>query len=361
MKKSALLSALSVSLCFYISPLAFSQETYVRKPLPAPDFFVPQKDVQYQEKLPPFPQPELPNEQIEQALPEQPKFQPVPPQTKPVTHELEFNPSLDVNLGENQSSAENTPKYKQEYDAYLQDLNSIALTGKAPNNPELNKDLSALSNDTRINVNNSGMFEPQSFNKYDNTSFTLVQNMPDRQPALVSSDAKIIDTVEVLNIPKSLKKQKNSVDSSNVVPPSTEYKNNTDEVTNVSSKNDEQNVDENLNNSAQNVVIDSITSPEVAAYFRGTNPFIASGPSYQSEEEHKVLEVKDEISEPLPDIQNNSENEQSFEESNEVENTITEVLPLNTPPKISKSKSSSKSSSHSSGKSSFGLGPNMVR
>lgn len=356
MKKYALLSALSVSLCCNFCCGAFAQGTYVRKPLPAPDFFVPQEDIQYQEKLPPFPQPELPSPQIEQieySAPEIPKFQPVQSQDKPKANEPEFNPNLDVELNSSQNTSEKKPKYTQEYDAYLKDLNTIAQTGKAPYNSELDNDLSALADDSRIDIKNSRSFSPQSFNKLQDNSLVVAQAFPETQPALVTSDTKIIDTVEVLNIPKSLQKPDTSEK------PVQEEKSASTTISETSnsslSTNDDLN-NKNLSNTGNkdtpNLVVDSITSPEVAAYFRGTNPFIAPDPIQKSENEHKVLDIIEENS----DIEEvSSETEKVLEAPDEDEQKP--ILPLNSPDDSNKSITRSFSSS----KPSFGLGPNMVR
>lgn len=136
---------------------------YVRKPMPAPNFFVPQKALPQPEKLPPFYMPEpaaaprvvTPDIPAETATFEQEEVI-TDEETSPVE---EFNPNLDVSLPQPEEAVkpENTePKYKQEYDAYVKDLEAIAETGEAPANPELKKDLEKMNSEERLKVDEDG-------------------------------------------------------------------------------------------------------------------------------------------------------------------------------------------------------------
>jgi len=47
-------------------------------------------------------------------------------------------------------SEDGRPEYKKEYDAYMQDLEVIAQTGRAPRNIKLEDDLAKMSSDAKI-------------------------------------------------------------------------------------------------------------------------------------------------------------------------------------------------------------------
>ena len=150
-----------------ISPQVHAQKPggYVRKPMPAPNFFVPQKALPQPEKLPPFniPEPEIPAAITTQNTPHNPEpditFERQEQTDLPEsTQEEEFNPNLDITLPETSidNKESSMPKYKQEYDAYVKDLNVIAETGQAPANPELEKDLEKLNSEDRLEVDEDG-------------------------------------------------------------------------------------------------------------------------------------------------------------------------------------------------------------
>ena len=139
---------------------------YVRKALPQPAFFVPQKDIQYQEKLPPFNLPPQPAEvkvqtTVEKVQYSEPAFQPeVISDNKEESIPDEFNPNLDITLPEvPQEKAEPqaaTPKYQQEYAAYVKDLQAIEQSGQALPNQELEDDLAQMGSEQRLEVDAGG-------------------------------------------------------------------------------------------------------------------------------------------------------------------------------------------------------------
>lgn len=139
---------------------------YVRKALPQPAFFVPQKDIQYQEKLPPFNLPPQPAEvkvqtTVEKVQYSEPAFQPeVISDNKEESVPDEFNPNLDITLPEvPQEKAEPqaaTPKYQQEYAAYVKDLQAIEQSGQALPNQELEDDLAQMGSEQRLEVDAEG-------------------------------------------------------------------------------------------------------------------------------------------------------------------------------------------------------------
>lgn len=359
MKKFVLLTALSVGLGLNFGSWAVAQERFVRKPLPQPDFFVPKKDVEYQEKLPPFNLPEP--KPVVDNTPEPINFQPVQKQNIP-QQELEFNPNLDVNLETppDLPNDEETPKYKQEYNAYLEDLNTIAQTGQAPKNIDLENDLSALSNDARLDVNDNGIISPQTNKQELINPMAFAQVLPTQQALSVTSDAEIIDSVEVINLPESLKKKKKT----QIENDSSAYSNPFAQAENLNNFTEENLPEENfISENSPSQPISPI--PEVAAHFRGgSNPF-APQSTNTSPEPHSgsLAENTPEptLEEPAP-----------VEETEKTQEELLPVAPLIEPqrddePKVSRNMGRrSRSSSNSSGSAigsgaSFGLGPNMVR
>ena len=353
MKKFALLTVLSLGIGLGFENLGLAQERYVRKPLPQPDFFVPQKDVEYQEKLPPFYIPEV-QPQVEPEAQEAPKsieFQPQQQNQTQPTPEPEFNPNLDINLDSSApvTKEEETPKYKQEYDAYLKDLSVIAQTGKAPYNGDLEADLSTLSDDTRLEVSEEGKISPHSSNEELINPMALAQVLPAQTPANVSTEAKIIDSVEVINLPETLQKAKDS-----------SADNATEEYDNPFAQAAE--INSNKANAPAQVVV---PTPEVAAHFRGgSNPFAPQNTTEPAETS------PDSLTEALPEI--TPEENTSEEETESTQEETFSPAPAVEPqrddgPRVSRNagrrarKSSSSSSSSVGSGASFGLGPNMVR
>lgn len=72
----------------------------------------------------------------------------------------EFNPNLDITLPEvPQEKAEPqaaTPKYQQEYAAYVKDLQAIEQSGQALPNQELEDDLAQMGSEQRLEVDAEG-------------------------------------------------------------------------------------------------------------------------------------------------------------------------------------------------------------
>ncbi len=345
MKKLALLTVLSLGFGLGFENLSLAQEKYVRKPLPQPGFFVPQKDVEYKETLPPFYIPEV-QPQVEPEAQEAPKsieFQPQQQKQAQPNPEPEFNPNLDINLDNSTPVTKEgeTPKYKQEYEAYLKDLSVIAQTGKAPYNSDLEADLSALSDDSRLEVNEDGKISPHSSNEELINPMALAQVLPPQEPSTVNTEAQIIDSVEIINLPEELQKTKDS-STDNV----------TEEYDNPFAQGEELNSDK-TNIPAQVVA----PSPEVAAHFRGgSNPFAP-------QKVYLPAEIADNQSEET--VAENTPKEELQTETYTPPQIV--VQDQDDGPKVSRSagrrtrKSSSSSSSSVGSGASFGLGPNMVR
>ena len=352
MKQLAFLTVLSLGIGLSVS-LAAAQERYVRKPLPQPDFFVPQKDVEYQEKLPPFYIPEV-QPQAEAVVEESSptiEFQPQANSQPKASSEPEFNPELDVKLDDPAPlpTTDETPKYQQEYNSYLQDLSAIAQTGQAPKNPELENDLSALSNDNRLEVKEDGQISPRSSSEELINPMALAQALPQQNSMPVSTEAQIIDRVEIINLPDSLKQKKKS--SLSETEPEN-YENPFAQAEEISLP--KGNSTTNDTAPAQPV----IANPEVAAHFRGgSNPFAPQTIPEPSDTENTVAAD----SEPSPEAEE-TQSEESVAEEPQPLPALTEPQPSREP-KISRNagrRSRSSSSSMGSG-ASFGLGPNMVR
>ena len=308
------------------------QKKFVRKPLPAPEFFVPKEDVQYQEKLPPFyfPKPSQPEKPQENSLPQENiQFQPVPNQTDEPQQNMEFNPNINVDFNKPQSQSDETPKYKQEYDAYLKDLEVIAQTGVAPKNYELQNDLAAFSDDKRFTLNDDGQIPPQRPLNPMASARILPDNTSEK------TNAVVVDAIEVVNIPKSLQK---------------------------TGQTDAQKSLDNPFANAKTVQTPQV-SPEVAAHFRGgNNPFAP-----QTNEEPTFYAVSSSENSAQKSTSENI-NDNAVSDTSETFTPQPLIIQEDKGPKVSRnmgrrtkrSSSSSGNTSHSSS-ASFNLGPNMVR
>ena len=87
-------------------------------------------------------------------------------------------------------SDQNRPEYKKEFDAYLSDLAIIAQTGKAPKNIILEEDLAKMSSNERIQLT-----VPKK--KPLDDSMMFAQNQ----------DAQIVNSVEIIRVPKEFQKE----------------------------------------------------------------------------------------------------------------------------------------------------------
>lgn len=126
------------------SVCAIAQQTYVRKKV-KPDFFIPQNELQKpQKKLP------------------QPKFSAGEEQSIKVAQ-----PQDGITEGTNQVpiaaeiQQQDTPKYQQKYQEYLQDVGEVAKGNDLQTNPELDNDLAKMDSDERIMID-------QKFNRSRN-------------------------------------------------------------------------------------------------------------------------------------------------------------------------------------------------
>lgn len=318
---------------------------YVRKALPQPAFFVPQKDIQYQEKLPPFNLPPQPAEvkvqtTVEKVQYSEPAFQPeVISDNKEESVPDEFNPNLDITLPEvPQEKAEPqaaTPKYQQEYAAYVKDLQAIEQSGQALPNQELEDDLAQMGSEQRLEVDAEGkILNPFSQAQLINPMAEAPVRDASVPKAAKKLTAQILDKVEIIRRPpqqEELSAQDNAPD----------------------------------NPFADRAELPAIQpaegvplSPEVAAHFGGLNPFAGGDAepadvSEQAEPEDTVPEL-----EPLPLPETTEEPAESPEE--------TEPQPQPEEPQEKKSHSSRnsgyhRSRSHGSSSVATSYGPNFVR
>lgn len=314
---------------------------YVRKALPQPAFFVPQKDIQYQEKLPPFNLPPQPAEvkvqtTVEKVQYSEPAFQPeVISDNKEESVPDEFNPNLDITLPEvPQEKAEPqaaTPKYQQEYAAYVKDLQAIEQSGQALPNQELEDDLAQMGSEQRLEVDAGGkILNPFSQAQLINPMAEAPVRDASVPKAAKKSTAQILDKVEIIRRPpqqEELSAQDNAPDNP-------------------------------FADRAELPAEEVSLSPEVAAHFGGLNPFAGGDAepadvSEQAEPEDTVPEL-----EPLPLPETTEEPAESPEE--------TEPQPQQEESQEKKSHSSRnsgyhRSRSHGSSSVATSYGPNFVR
>ena len=314
---------------------------YVRKALPQPAFFVPQKDIQYQEKLPPFNLPPQPAEvkvqtTVEKVQYSEPAFQPeVISDNKEESVPDEFNPNLDITLPEvPQEKAEPqaaTPKYQQEYAAYVKDLQAIEQSGQALPNQELEDDLAQMGSEQRLEVDAGGkILNPFSQAQLINPMAEAPVRDASVPKAAKKSTAQILDKVEIIRRPpqqEELSAQDNAPDNP-------------------------------FADRAELPAEEVSLSPEVAAHFGGLNPFAGGDAepadvSEQAEPEDTVPEL-----EPLPLPETTEEPAESPEE------TEPQPQPEESQEKKSHSSRNSgyhRSRSHGSSSVATSYGPNFVR
>ena len=314
---------------------------YVRKALPQPAFFVPQKDIQYQEKLPPFNLPPQPAEvkvqtTVEKVQYSEPAFQPeVISDNKEESVPDEFNPNLDITLPEvPQEKAEPqaaTPKYQQEYAAYVKDLQAIEQSGQALPNQELEDDLAQMGSEQRLEVDAGGkILNPFSQAQLINPMAEAPLWDASVPKAAKKSTAQILDKVEIIRRPpqqEELSAQDNAPDNP-------------------------------FADRAELPAEEVSLSPEVAAHFGGLNPFAGGDAepadvSEQAEPEDTVPEL-----EPLPLPETTEEPAESPEE------TEPQPQPEESQEKKSHSSRNSgyhRSRSHGSSSVATSYGPNFVR
>lgn len=314
---------------------------YVRKALPQPAFFVPQKDIQYQEKLPPFNLPPQPAEvkvqtTVEKVQYSEPAFQPeVISDNKEESVPDEFNPNLDITLPEvPQEKAEPqaaTPKYQQEYAAYVKDLQAIEQSGQALPNQELEDDLAQMGSEQRLEVDAGGkILNPFSQAQLINPMAEAPLRDASVPKAAKKSTAQILDKVEIIRRPpqqEELSAQDNAPDNP-------------------------------FADRAELPAEEVSLTPEVAAHFGGLNPFAGGDAepadvSEQAEPEDTVPEL-----EPLPLPETTEEPAESPEE------TEPQPQPEESQEKKSHSSRNSgyhRSRSHGSSSVATSYGPNFVR
>lgn len=83
---------------------------------------------------------------------------------------------------------EGRPEYQKEYESYLRDLDILAQTGKAPENPDLEADLRKMNSDEKILL-------------------TAPDKEARRRLFFAQSSAEIVDSVEIIRVPKEFRRQ----------------------------------------------------------------------------------------------------------------------------------------------------------
>lgn len=308
---------------------------YVRKPVSAPEFFIPSKEIEHQEKLPPFNVPEPVSSpapakaSIEQIKYDEPEFKPEEPSQPAATSEEEFNPNLEITpiegeLQKNESS-QATPKYKQEYAAYVQDLKAIAETGEAPHNQELDNDLAKMNNDRRLEVDTDGrIINPFQQSQLINP-MALAQNTV---PHAETETTKILDSVEIIRRPPQafVEDEPQAVEADHKDNPFA----NTEERQPAAE--------------TESRPVIAPATPEAAAHFGGLNPFVddtPEAPDYPAENDTQETESESELA-PLPLIPNpNTEAEETPQDDFAIE-------PYQPEPQVSRSSSGGNRASGSS-------------
>lgn len=147
-----------------------AQEKYVRKQV-RPEFFIPEKELNRREKLPPFPQnqvmkQEMPKEvekEVEEEMNEEQSTTEDITET-PKKQEVIYTDFRIVPMKEEQKqdTAEpfaddlsNSEAYKQKEQAYKKDLESLAKSSKIPENPVVEKDLEKMNSNDKIWVDDN--------------------------------------------------------------------------------------------------------------------------------------------------------------------------------------------------------------
>lgn len=152
---------------------ASAQQKYVRKQV-RPDFFIPEKELNRREKLPPFPQnqvmqPEMPKdvatkvEDIEEEMNEEQSttddITEAPKKQEVIYTDFRIVPMEE---GQKQETAEpfaddlsSSEAYQQKEQAYKKDLESLAKSHKIPENPIVEKDLEKMDSNDKIWVDDN--------------------------------------------------------------------------------------------------------------------------------------------------------------------------------------------------------------
>ena len=106
-------------------------------------------------------------------------------------------------------SDENRPEYQQEYDAYLQDLEVIAQTGKAPANPDLEADLAKMSSNDKILLTTSAIVSSSSSlsSPLSLSSSSSSSSEPLKEEILAENDAQILNKVEIIRVPEEFQEE----------------------------------------------------------------------------------------------------------------------------------------------------------
>ena len=137
-----LLTLLFFICSFPINVWSQTSLSYQRKSL-TPDFFVPQNALNVQEKLPPIRSSSVVkiNSSISNI------------QKNPSSSEANEEVSANEKISEfDFKTLAETPRYKQNYDTYLQSIKNVAQTGVIPSNPELEEDLKKMDSNERFLV-----------------------------------------------------------------------------------------------------------------------------------------------------------------------------------------------------------------
>lgn len=167
MQKLFLFSAISAVFAFSLLAQAAQPGRYVRKQL-KPNFFIPEEDLDYTEKLPEFnyyPEAPLPKAIRSNAAPEQvikvikaPEQEVVKAAEQTALPQQTESPYIEYDKDE----LAQIPEYKQKYADYINDLKEIAKSGKLPENPRVAFDLMKMSTNERLVVTDKFGLYPTS-------------------------------------------------------------------------------------------------------------------------------------------------------------------------------------------------------
>lgn len=137
MKSMIIISACCFMLLLGRDLHAQNMQEYQRKQ-PQPNFFIPAKELDNKEKLPPlvYKKPTMEEKKL--------------PQTKAEANPLKPSSQAKNEKDTTLSGLAETPEYKQKYEDYLNSLREIKETGKALDNPRLEADLAKMNSDEKI-------------------------------------------------------------------------------------------------------------------------------------------------------------------------------------------------------------------
>lgn len=96
---------------------------------------------------------------------------------------------------------DNRPEYQKEYDAYMHDLEIIAKTGKAPENPGLEADLAKMDSEDKIRLT----AQKPEMTTLEKSAQAEIRPMIFAQ--LDAGRAEIVNSVEIIRVPEEFRQQ----------------------------------------------------------------------------------------------------------------------------------------------------------